>query len=131
MDSVSLESQLRTFLYLTTLCTSKTQYAIEKLNWKKSIDEIWKSAIKLRLQNKIIITPNNSDKPPAWIELPQGINFSHWIEFVSHSSRLPIDALVLFFIIGLPVEQIARVLEVTDGGVDIAVAEGLIKLGQI
>lgn len=131
MSSLALESQLRMFLYLTTLCTSKTQFTLEKLNWSKPVDEVWKTAIKLRLQNKVIITANNSDQLPSWLQLPAELNFNRWKDFVIQSGRLPLDVLVLFFIIGLPIEQIAKVLDVTAGGVDIAVTEGLIKLGQV
>lgn len=131
MSSLSLESQLRVFLYLTTLCTSKTQYILEKLNRNRPDDEIWKLAIKSRLQNKLIITSNTSDQMPSWLQLPTELNFNRWKGFVTQSGRLPLDVIVLFFVIGMPLDQVARILDITAGGVDIAMAQGLIKLGQI
>ena len=125
-----LEHQVRIYLYLSTMSAAKTQYLFDQLDMTKDDLGLWRDVIKNRQSAKKILVPNLSEPLPDWISWPKGLNEDSWRSFLVRSSRLSIDVLILSFILKKSDLEIAEILEVTEGGVLIALSEGLARLGE-
>ena len=130
MESSTLEQKVRILLYLSTLCPSKTQFLFEKIDWSRESQALIKDLLKKKSAHKRIMVLGDSSEIPNWIQWPASLSFPQWRDFVNQSSRLSLDAVLLCFVLGFDRVQAAQLLEITEGGVGIALAEGLVSLGQ-
>lgn len=126
-----LEHQVRLYLYLSTMSVARTQYLIERLNLgENSSHSIWSLVIKNKKSSKKVFIPIQTEVSPAWMVWPEGLNPDIWRDFLIRSSRLSVDVLILSFILKKSDSEIAEILSITEGGVLIALSEGLARLGE-
>ncbi len=59
------------------------------------------------------------------------VDLGAWIEFVREADSDEVFAVIMIFILKLPVERVARALQVTDGTIRYRVARGLKNFGAI
>jgi DNA-directed RNA polymerase specialized sigma24 family protein len=111
------------------MSAAKTQYLIDQVNFTESPLIIWQKLMKSRQNSNQVLLPHNEPKPD-WIVWPEGLNPDIWKEFLIRSSRLSVDVLILSFILKMPDIEISEILGLTEGGVLIALSEGLARLGE-
>lgn len=126
---MQFEHKVRLYLYLSTMSAAKTQYLIDQVNFTESPLIIWQKLMKSRQNSNQVLLPHNEPKPD-WIVWPEGLNPDIWKEFLIRSSRLSVDVLILSFILKMPDIEISEILGLTEGGVLIALSEGLARLGE-
>lgn len=131
MQSKVLEHQVRSFLYLSTLSAARTQYLYDKISWSDSSIRVWQKLIKAKQNMKNVYVPHQVESLPEWLIWPDSVPMDTWREFLSRSSRLSVEALVCAFVLNYEDSQISEIFELTEGGVTIALAEGLLRLGDM
>lgn len=125
-----IEHQVRLYLYLSTLSAARSQYLYEQVRFGSDELKLWKDLIKRKKNQKNILVPSQQEPIPNWVKWPEGLSYEVWKDFLMRSSRLPVDVLILSFILKKPDMEVAEILDITEGGVLIGLSEGLARLGE-
>jgi len=125
-----LEHAVRLYLYLSTMSAAKTQYVMDHLDFSNNELHLWQQAVNSRSVSKKILIPSQFEAIPDWVLWPTGLSVDIWRDFLMRSSRLSVDVLILSFILKKSDSEIAKILNITEGGVLIALSEGLSRLGE-
>jgi DNA-directed RNA polymerase specialized sigma24 family protein len=127
-----MQNQVRLYLYLSTMSAARTQYLYDELNFKLDPLSLWQKIINSRHQLKKVLLPEQKveEPEPSWIAWPKNLNQEVWRDFLARSSRLPVDVLILSFIMKKNDKEVSEILGITEGGVLISLSEGLARLGE-
>jgi DNA-directed RNA polymerase specialized sigma24 family protein len=125
-----LEHEVRLYFYLSTMSAAKTQYLIDQLDFSNNELDLWRQVVNSRSALKKVLIPSQFEGLPDWVVWPNGLSVDIWRDFVMRSSRLSVDVLILSFILKKSDSEIAKILNMTEGGVLIVLSDGLARLGE-
>lgn len=133
MDIDKQFKNLTIFLYLSSLNLSKTQYILDRLSTFHFQDSLsfWQRVLFEKDNLKKVYILKQTEGLPSWLDWPKEISLDSWREFITRSNRLSVEAYILSQILDYSHLEIAQFYEITEGGIEIAVADGALRLGEI